>query len=96
MDLVPGAGPAFEAALRRARSRLQDETLWYRMVAGGAAPRYVRLRVRPSLAAIVDGRSNHVLPDQLKGLVARTTVEILNLEPTMCYGAVPERGPGEP
>ena len=52
---MPGAAKAFEAALGAGQSTLQGETLWYRMVAGGAAPRYVRLRPRPSLAAILDG-----------------------------------------
>src|SRR3989441_5608903 len=48
VDLVPGAAKAFEAALGAAQSALQGETLWYRMVAGGATPRYVRLRPRLS------------------------------------------------
>ena len=86
VDLVPGAVPAFEAALGADQSRLQGETLWYRMVAGGAAPRYVRLRPRPSLSAILDGRSEQSLPDKVNALIAKTTVEILNLRPTMSYG----------
>src|SRR6266849_5451256 len=61
------------------QSTLQGETLWYRMVAGGAAPRYVRLRPRPSLAAVLDGRSEQELPDAVNSLIARTTVEILTL-----------------
>ena len=86
VDLNPGAGHAFEAALSADHSRLQGETLWYRMVAGGTAPRYVRLRPRPSLSAILDGRSEQALPDKVKDLIAKTTVEILNLRPTMSYG----------
>jgi hypothetical protein len=89
VDLVPGAVKAFEAALSASQSTLQDETLWYRMVAGGAAPRYVRLRPRPSLSAILDGRSEMALPDGVNHLIAKTTVEILNLRPTMCYGLSP-------
>ena len=58
VDLVPGAAKAFEAALGAEQSTLQGETLWYRMVAGGTAPRYVRLRPRPSLSAILDERVN--------------------------------------
>jgi hypothetical protein len=54
VDLVPGAAKAFEAALGAGRSALAGETLWYRMLAGGPAPRYVRLRPRPSLAALVE------------------------------------------
>ena len=86
VELVSGAGQAFEAALGAGQSALQGETLWYRMVAGGAAPRYVRLRPRPSLSAILDGRSEQALPDGVGALVAKTTVEILSLRPAMSYG----------
>jgi hypothetical protein len=91
VDLVPGAAKAFEAALSADQSRLQGETLWYRMVAGGTAPRYVRLRPRPSLSAILDGRSERALPDKVNDLIAKTTFEILNLRPTMSYGLSPAR-----
>jgi hypothetical protein len=86
MDLVPGAEKTFEAALSAEQSKLQGETLWYRMVAGGAAPRYVRLRPRPSLSALLDGKSEQALPDKVNNLIVKTTVEILNLRPTMSYG----------
>jgi hypothetical protein len=86
VDLNPGAEKAFEAALSAGRSTLQGETLWYRMVTGGTAPRYVRLRARPSLAAILDGMSEQALPDKVNHLIAKTTVEILTLRPTMSYG----------
>jgi hypothetical protein len=86
VDLNSGAGKAFEAALSAAQSTLQGETLWYRMVAGGTAPRYVRLRPRPSLSAILDGKSEQALPDGVNSLVARTTIEILTLRPTMSLG----------
>jgi hypothetical protein len=91
VDLVPGAAKAFEAAVSAGQSTLQGETLWYRMVAGGAAPRYVRLRPRPSLSAILDGRNEQALPDGVNHSIAKTTVEILNLRPTMCYGLSPAR-----
>ena len=90
-DLRPGADNAFEATLGADRSRLQSETLWYRMVAGGTVPRYVRLRPRPSVSAILDGRSEGALPDKVNDLIAKTTVEILNLRPTMSYGLSPAR-----
>ena len=80
VDLKPGSEKAFEAALIADQSTLQGETLWYRMVAGGTAPRYVRLRPRPNLSAILE------LPGQLPDMVAKTTIEILNLRPTMSYG----------
>ena len=87
VDLVPGAAKAFEAALGADQSRLQGETLWYRMVAGGAAPRYVRLRPRPSLSAVLDGRTEQtLLPDKANDLITKTTVEILTLRPTMSLG----------
>ena len=92
VDLVTGAAKAFETALRADQSTLQGETLWYRMVAGGTAPRYVRLRPRPSLSAILDGRTEQALPgDDVKvnSLIAKTTVEILTLRPTMSYGLPP-------
>ena len=91
VDLVPGAEKAFEAALSAGQSTLQGETLWYRLVAGGTAPRYVRLRPRPSLSAILDGRIEQALPDKVNGSITKTTVEILNLRPTMCYGIPPSR-----
>jgi hypothetical protein len=56
------------------------------MLAGGPSPRYVRLRPRPSLSAILEGRSEQTLPDAVSALIAKTTVEILNLRPTMSYG----------
>ena len=86
VDLVPGSAQAFEAALGASQPALRGETLWYRMVAGGAAPRYVRLRARPSLSAVLDGRSDQALPDAANRLIARTTVEILTLRPTMSLG----------
>jgi hypothetical protein len=86
VELVPGAAKGFEAALSASQSALQGETLWYRMVAGAAAPRYVRLRPRASLSAILDGRSEQALPDGANHLIARTTVEILTLRPTMSLG----------
>ena len=86
VDLVPGAAKAFEQALSAAQSRLEGATLWYRMVAGGPTPRYVRLRPRPSLSAILDGRSSPPLRETVNHLIARVTIEILNLRPSMSYG----------
>jgi len=91
VDLRPGAEGAFEAALSARQPTLQGETLWYRMAAGGTAPRYVRLRPRPNLSAILDGRSEQTLPDKVSDSIAKTTVEILNLRPTMSYGLSPAR-----
>jgi hypothetical protein len=86
VDLVPGAAKAFEAALGAARSSLQGETLWYRMVAGGAVPRYVRLRPRLGIAAVLDASNEPALPDGVSHLIAKATVEILTLRPTLSLG----------
>jgi len=86
VDLVPGAAKPFEAALGAVQSALQGETLWYRMVAGGATPRYVRLRPRLSLSAVLDGRGEQALPGAVSSLLTRTTVEILTLRPAMSFG----------
>jgi hypothetical protein len=91
VDLNPGTAKAFESALGAEQARLQGETLWYRMVAGGPAPRYVRLRPRPGLSSILEGRSEEALPDSVSSLLAKTTIEILNLRPTMSIGLSPAR-----
>lgn len=92
VDLVPGGEKAFEAALRARQATLRGETLWYRLVAGGPTPRYVRLRARSSLSAILEEQTEQALPDKLQALIAKTTVEILNLRPAMCYGvSTPEQ-----
>jgi hypothetical protein len=85
IDLVSGASPAFEAALTAIQPGLRDEVLWYRLVAGGATPRYVRLRPGPTLSAILD-ESEEALPEKSSTLVKSVRIEILNLRPTMSYG----------
>jgi hypothetical protein len=90
VDLVPGSEKAFEASLSGRQATLKEETLWYRMVAGGSAPRYVRLRPRPTLSAILAERAEQPFPDNVNALIAKSTVEILNLRPAMCYGVKPE------
>jgi hypothetical protein len=86
VELSPTAGKAFEAAIRASRSSLEGETLWYRLVGGGASPRYVRLRPRRDYAAFFAGSAEQPLPDEANRLVARTTIEILTLRPLMSYG----------
>lgn len=86
VNLNPGAEKAFEAALRADPSTRQGQTLWYRMVGGGRAPRYVRLRPRHSLSALLDGKDEQALPDTTSHLIANITIEILTLRPTMSYG----------
>ncbi|HXY50255.1 MAG TPA: hypothetical protein VEI01_12445 [Terriglobales bacterium] len=91
VELAPGAEKAFEAAVSSAQARLEGETLWYRMLAGGTAPRYVRLRPRPRVSSILDASSEQALPDAVDHLIVKMTVEILNLRPAMCYGLSPVR-----
>jgi hypothetical protein len=85
VDLIPGAGATFERAIA-APSAVKDETLWYRLVAGGPSPRYVRLRPRQSLTEVLDAASRQPFPDAANGSIAKITVEILTLRPTMSYG----------
>jgi hypothetical protein len=44
VDLNSGAAAAFEAALAAGQSALQGETLWFRLVEGGTAPRWLERR----------------------------------------------------
>ena len=93
VELNYGAGKAFETALTAEQSKLQGETLWYRLVVGGNTPRYVRLRPRGSLASILEERAEQALPDKVNGLISKITVETLNLRPNMLVNVtpVPER-----
>ena len=90
VELTQGSAKAFEAALVLEQPKLQGETLWYRMVVGGDGPRYVRLRPRTTLAALLDQRADQELPDKVSGLVAKMTVEALNLRPNMLVNVTPE------
>src|SRR5882672_1087287 len=90
VELSQGTGKDFEAALAAEQSKLQGETLWYRMVVGGETPRYVRLRPRASLAAILDERTDQAVPDTVNGLIAKVTVETLNLRSDMLVNVTPE------
>ena len=53
------------------------------LVVGGNPPRYLRLRPRASLAAILDDRADQALPEKVNSLIVKLTVETLNLRPTM-------------
>jgi hypothetical protein len=89
VELIQGSEETFEKALRAAQSSLHGETLWYRMVAGGAAPRYMRLRPRPSMRAILEDSGEPALPTAVKPVIAKMTIEILSQRPTMSYGLSP-------
>ncbi len=90
VELNYGTGKVFEAALAAEQSKLQGETLWYRLVVGGNAPRYVCLRPRASLANILDERADRALPDKVNGLISKMTVETLNLRTNMLVNVMPE------
>lgn len=89
VELNYGTDKAFEAVLATEQSRLRSETLWYRLVAGGNLPRYVRLRPRPSLASILDERAELPLPERVRAFVSKVTVETLNLRPNMLVNVTP-------
>jgi hypothetical protein len=89
VDLLPGTARRFEAALGSGQSQLKSETLWYRMVAGGSTPRYVRLRPKPSLGSVLTRASEQPLPDGIKQLIAHMTIEIWTLRLTMSFGLDP-------
>ena len=89
VTLNAGAMKAFEAALGSEQSQLKDEALWYRMIAGGETPSYLRLRPRASLADVIDGWPGQALSDKVSHLIAGTTVEILTLRPAMSLGLAP-------
>ncbi len=89
VDLSPGTTKAFETALAASRSSLEGETLWYRAVAAGPAPRYVRLRPQPTIAATLSGSGGQSLPNATDRLIARMIVEILTLRPAMSLGLAP-------
>lgn len=86
VTLKPDAEKNFETVLAAQQSKLQSETLWYRMIAGGTTPRFVRLRPRQSLSEIIDGKSEQGFDDQINKMIEKITIEILNLKPTMSYG----------
>jgi len=88
VELAPGTGAAFEAALARSAAP-PGETLWFRMAAGGSVPRYVRLRPADTLAALLARSGEPALPEPAARLAARTTVEILTLRPTLSLGVPP-------
>jgi hypothetical protein len=85
-EVAAGTQASFESALASARSALTEETLWYRLVAGGSDTRYVRLRPRASIAAIVASRSDLAWPASIAAMITAAKVEILSLRPAMSLG----------
>ena len=89
VDVKPDRASAFENAIAAEQKNLRGETLWYRLVLGGELARYVRLRPRVSLAAILDSRAEQTLPETMTGMIAKITVEALNLRPNMLVNVAP-------
>jgi hypothetical protein len=87
VDLNPGASAQFEAMIAEERSRLRGETLWYRLSLGGAPARYIRLRPRGSLAALLEERAD--LPATVTAMVRAVNVESLNLRRDMLVNVAP-------
>jgi hypothetical protein len=83
VDVKPGMEARFEAALYAARPRLQSETLWYRLLTGANVPRYVRLRPKKDLEALLDDRAGAPLPLGTANLIDSEKVEVLSFRPTM-------------
>jgi hypothetical protein len=82
VDVEPLQASAFEAKLKAGQSSLKEETLWYRLVTGGQVPRYLRLRPRPRLSAVVEGADNQLLA-QASSMITRVRVELLVSDPSL-------------
>ncbi|HZI77610.1 MAG TPA: hypothetical protein VFD73_26920 [Gemmatimonadales bacterium] len=61
---------------------MKEETLWYRLVTGGEVPKYLRLRPRARISAVVDGADDQVLA-QANAMITRVTVELLVSDPAL-------------
>lgn len=101
VEVKPGMEGRFEAALYAARPRVQGESLWYRLISGANVPRYVRLRPKKDLEALLDDRAGAALPPATANLVDGEKVEILNFRPTMSLnvaapGAAASAAPAPP
>ena len=82
VEVQPAGASAFEAKLKAGKSSLKEETLWYRLVAGGPIPKYLRLRSRPRLSAVTEGADDAVL-DQANAMITRVRVELLVSDPSL-------------
>jgi hypothetical protein len=61
------------------------------MIAGGTAPRYVRLRAQPSYASLASAARDQALPDEALSVVTKQTIEVLTQRPTLSYRLTPAR-----
>jgi len=82
VEVEPAAATAFEAKIKARQPTMKEETLWYRLVAGGNVPKYLRLRPRSSFSAVIEGSEDAVLA-QAASIIARLRVELLVTEPSL-------------
>jgi hypothetical protein len=87
IELKPGAADAFEGLVAQSRATLNGETLWYRLAFGGSPERYLRLRPRASLGALLTDRAD--VPAGALVYVQSITVEGLNLRRDMLVNVTP-------
>lgn len=86
VDIRPGEEFNFETLIGRTQASLQSETLWFKMIAGGGSPRYLRFRSQPNIAAVLAASNTQALPVAAKDLLISVKVEVLALRPTMSFG----------
>ena len=91
VDVKPGMERRFEAALVAARPRLQSETHWFRLLTGASVPRYLRLRPKKDLEALLEDRAGAALPAGTAALIESEKVEILNYRPAMSLNVPPPK-----
>ena len=82
IEVQPAAASAFEAKLKAGQAALKEETLWYRLVAGGSLARYLRLRPRTRVSVVVEDADDPVLA-QATAMVAHLRVELLLSDPSL-------------
>ena len=87
LTAAPDPAQAAVQAPPLAEAKPAAETLWFRMIAGGPSPRYLRLRPCANVTAVLEGQEP--LPEKVKQLINRMTVEILTFRPAMSYGVAP-------
>jgi hypothetical protein len=83
VDVEPGAASAFETELKTAQPTLKEETSWYRLVTGGPVPRYLRLRIRSRLSAVIEAASDPATLLGAKSMITKTSVDLLRSQPSL-------------
>jgi hypothetical protein len=68
--------------LKAAQPSLKEQTLWYRLVTGGPVPRYLRLRPRSRVSAMLKAADDGVLA-QAGSMISGASVELLVSQPSL-------------